>query len=231
MICSVETIADRVRRLREARGWDQSELARRVSSIASRKVAAQSIQQLEAGDVSRPRYLPELATALGTSLEYLLTGEGPSQLPNAKELPLTLPRKIPIINYIQAGHPKEVVDDYMAGAGMGEVSLYGEAAERYSRYTFALEVDGDSMLPEFRPGDVVIVDPDVVPNPGNIVVAKLDTEDRATLKKYRARGFDAQGEPIFELVPLNDDYPTITVNAGNPGRVVGTVVEHHRKLR
>jgi hypothetical protein len=36
---------------------------------------------------------------------------------------------------------------------------------------------------------------------------------------------------VFELVPLNDDYPTLMVDATNPGRLIALVIEHHRKMR
>ncbi len=67
--------------------------------------------------------------------------------------------------------------------------------------------------------------------PGDIVVAKLDGETAATLRKYHSCGEDAAGQPLFELVPLHADYPTVMVDATNPGRLIGPVFEHHRKLR
>jgi len=68
-------------------------------------------------------------------------------------------------------------------------------------------------------------------HPGDIVVAKLEREESATLKKYRSRGNDSEGNEVFELVPLNDDYPTLVVNRSNPGHLIGPVVEHRRKLK
>ena len=99
-----------------------------------------------------------------------------------------------------------------------------------SSNAFALRIKGDSMLPEFREGDTVIIDPAVAPRPGDYVVAK-NGESEATFKKYRPRGVNELGQQVFELVPLNDDYPTLTVDATNPGRLVAPVIEHRRKLR
>jgi SOS-response transcriptional repressor LexA len=175
--------------------------------------------------------LLNLARVLKVSAGWLAAGEEGIPPPNLREISLTLPRTIPVISYGQATEPQKAVDSYLAGAEMQEVNLYGEAAERYGRSAFALRVEGEAMLPDFRPGDIVIVDPDVAPNPGNIVVAKLAHLPDVVLKKYRARGTDPDGSVIFELVPLNDDYSTVTVNATHPGRIIGTVVEHHRKLR
>ena len=87
------------------------------------------------------------------------------------------------------------------------------------------------MAPEFKPGDYIVVDPDMPAEPGDLVVAKLDRDDAAILRKYHSRGEDAAGHPVFELVPLNDDYPTVTVDATNPGRLIAPAFEHHRKVR
>lgn len=114
---------------------------------------------------------------------------------------------------------------------MAFVGVDAATATELSRVAFALQIEGDSMMPEFQAGDIIIVDPEVAPMPGDYVVAKLDNEQTATFKKYRSRGTDATGFECFELVPLNDDYATVTVSASNPGRVIGTMIEHRRKRR
>lgn len=139
-------------------------------------------------------------------------------------------RTIPIISYIQAGEPKEVVDAYAAGNGE-TITVEGAVVDNLGVHAFALEIQGDSMLPDFRPGEVVVVDPDAPVRPGDIVVAKLDRDEKATLKKYRERGVDAKGWPIIELKPLNDDYAPVVMDADNPGKIIGPVVEHRRRLR
>jgi len=87
------------------------------------------------------------------------------------------------------------------------------------------------MLPEFHEGDKIVIDPEVAPQPGDLVIAKLDGDDEATFKKYRPRGVDSTGAPVIELVPLNDDWPTLTITADKPGRIMGTMVEHRRYRR
>jgi transcriptional regulator with XRE-family HTH domain len=63
-------LGERVRQLRMQKGWSQSELAARLPHVKQ-----QSIDQLEQGKVERPRFLPELADVLQTSVQWLLTGE------------------------------------------------------------------------------------------------------------------------------------------------------------
>jgi len=105
--------------------------------------------------------------------------------------------------------------------------------------TFALEIRGDSMMPppgsgeeSFNEGDRIIVDCNVTPLPGDFVVAKNGPDGEhgkhaATFKKYRPRGMDEQGREVFELVPLNPDYPTMRSDRQRID-IIGVMVEHRR---
>ncbi|CAI0838292.1 Peptidase S24-like [Serratia quinivorans] len=85
------------------------------------------------------------------------------------------------------------------------------------------------MEPEFKEGDLIIVDPELNPLPGDYVVAK-NGEHEATFKKYRARGVTQDGQDVFELVPLNPDYPTKS-SLTEHIEIIGVLVEHRRLLR
>lgn len=133
--------------------------------------------------------------------------------------------KVPLLSYVQAGNWK----------GVGESFHPHDADELLmtdldlSDAAFALEIKGDSMLPEFRPGDRVIIEPAISPQPGDYVVAK-NGEEEATFKKYRPRGVNERGEMIFELVPLNEDYPSMRSDV-TPIRIIGVMVEHRKYRR
>jgi SOS-response transcriptional repressor LexA len=131
-------------------------------------------------------------------------------------------RRIPLVNYVQAGMWTEIMDGFQADE-------YVLTFKDYSDGAFALEIKGDSMLPDFRPGDRILVDPDISPHPGDFVVAKNGGEE-ATFKKYRLRGINEDGQEVIELVPLNPDFPTMRSDI-TPFRIIGTVIEHHRNLR
>jgi transcriptional regulator with XRE-family HTH domain len=66
---NLNTIGERVKWMRKAKGWNQPELAQRCG------VTYQNIQNLETGKTSLPRYLRELANSLETTIEYLMNGE------------------------------------------------------------------------------------------------------------------------------------------------------------
>lgn len=131
-------------------------------------------------------------------------------------------RQIPLISCVQAGMWTEVADSYAPGDAaewlLTDLDLSG--------YAFALEIKGESMLPDFRPGDRVIIDPEIAPSPGDFVVAKNGSNE-ATFKKYRPRGVNEHGDQVFELVPLNPDYETMRSDY-TPIIIIGTMVEHRR---
>jgi SOS-response transcriptional repressor LexA len=132
--------------------------------------------------------------------------------------------KVPLVNYVQAGILREIDD----GPWSGDDAEFLVTDLALSKSAFALQIKGDSMLPDFREGDRVIIDPEISPQPGDFVVAK-NCGDEATFKKYRPRGINHDGTEIFELVPLNSDYPSLRSDVVKL-IVIGTMVEH-RKYR
>ncbi|RZG47077.1 S24 family peptidase [Acinetobacter wuhouensis] len=129
---------------------------------------------------------------------------------------------VPLISFVQAGSFKEAV----INAQEEFVATY---AGNLSNDAFALEIVGDSMSPEFKPKDKIIVDPQVSPLPGDYVIAQ-NGEDEATFKKYKPRGFDESGREYFELVPINENYPTLDSRFQNI-KIIATVIDHIRALR
>nr|1SQ8_A Chain A, dh434 [Phage 434] len=61
-------MGERIRARRIQLGLNQAELAQKVG------VDQQAIEQLENGKAKRPRFLPELARALGVAVDWLLNG-------------------------------------------------------------------------------------------------------------------------------------------------------------
>lgn len=141
---------------------------------------------------------------------------------NAEFAALSGVMSVPVISYVQAGMWTEIINSFQPG----DASDWLMTSNRHSRETFVLTVRGNSMEPDFKEGDVVIIDPRVKPRPGSFVVAKNGREE-ATFKKYRPRSIDVLGNEVFELVPLNDDYPTMR-SSDQPIEIIGTMVEHRR---
>lgn len=210
----VMNVGDNIRRLRKARGWTILELANRIDSDVG------NISRLERGKQGySDEMLRKIAHALGCAVADLFSGTQGGA--NVAPAPLGT-RRIPLVSYVQAGHMTEAVDPY----ALGDADEWMLTDLDLSSNAFALRIKGDSMLPEFREGDTVIIDPGVLPLPGDYVVAK-NGENEATFKKYRPRGVNEQGQQVFELVPLNEDYPSMRSDI-TPIRIIGTMVEHRR---
>jgi SOS-response transcriptional repressor LexA len=215
-------------------GGNQSEMARHIG------VSPQAVQKWLAGLAEpRGRNLEMAADYLGVTPAALKFGVSPETnaslssthvqrnrsfdenvVPAAPAL-----RPIPVISSVQAGALRDMDSPYPPGAGYA----YEYTDQDLSKWAFALDVEGLSMMPEFRPGDRIIIEPEIAPNPGDFVVARNGT-DQATFKKYRPRGIDATGNMVFELVPLNDDYATLRSDTEHL-TVIGVMTEHRKKYR
>lgn len=69
---------------------------------------------------------------------------------------------------------------------------------------FALMVLGDSMLPEFSEGDIIVIEPDGLAKDGSFVLARLKDE-------YIFRQLVRDGERWL-LRPLNSGYPDAEID-------------------
>ena len=186
-------------------------IGRKISNTRLQK----ALDELENED---PNLMPELLQDVENEVEKQLT----KNLANVQTIQDNKVRFVPIISFVQAGSFKEAV----INAQDEFVATY---ASDLGQYAFALEIVGDSMYPEFKPGDRIIVDPDTQPLPGDFVIAQNDGEE-ATFKKYKPRGFDANGREYFELIPINENYPKLDSRFQDI-KIIATVIDHIRSLR
>lgn len=218
--CSMRTgtgnpaVGAEIRRRRKALGMTLEELAHATGGNDG------NLSKIERGLLGYgDETIQKIAKALGCSVSDLFSGAETGG--NVTAVPIGT-RRIPLISCVQAGAMTEAVDPY----AVGDASDWLLTDLELSQNAFALRIKGDSMLPEFREGDTVIIDPAVPPVPGDYVVAK-NCENEATFKKYRPRGLNEHGQQVFELVPLNEDYPSMRSDL-TPIRIIGTMVEHRR---
>ncbi|EGT5704853.1 helix-turn-helix domain-containing protein [Cronobacter sakazakii] len=211
-----ETVGMRIRKRRKELRLTQVSLGSKVG------VKGGAISQWE-DDKTNPKgdNLISLARALQCAPEYILYGEDSASnvVPAAPDT-----RLLPILSYVQAGEwtAESTIRDLEGNIEYLQTNL------ELSDAAFTLIIKGSSMEPDFNEGDAVVIDPNVYPLPGDFVVAK-NGEEEALFKKYRPRGI-IDGQEVFELVPLNDDYPTIRSDSV-PIRIVGTMMEHRKYRR
>lgn len=216
-------LSDRIREAVAHSGKSQAQIA------AETKKSPGAVSQWLDGRIKglRADTAEALERATGYKAAWLVTGKGPKFVLDKNNISAAQigTIQIPLISYVSAGHWTGAVDAFQPNDAHDWLVTDLEISEN----AFALEIKGDSMLPEFKPGDRVIIDPGISPQPGDFVVAK-NGHDEATFKKYRPRGMDASGNLVFELVPLNEDYPTMRSDVA-PINIVGTMVEHRKYRR
>ena len=127
--------------------------------------------------------------------------------------------RIPILGRIAAGQPVWADQDL---EGFLDSDLLPPPDD-----TFVLRVEGDSMTGDgIHPGDYVFVRRQSTADPGQIVVALLDSE--ATVKR-----FERAPDGTVRLVPSNPAYAPIEVRPGDAVRfeVLGVAVAVFRRLQ
>lgn len=176
-----KAFGQRVAERREQLEMSQEDLAKKVG------MRQQGIASIESGKVSRPRLLPEMAEALKADLDWLLYRDGPDPEPvrspkgadfASQKLPKNPHKSLdtsfseypaPNAQPAHALNAGPVIDLYgQASAGKdGEFPWSGEVIGEVMappslsgvRGAYAVQVAGDSMVPKFRSGDTVYVNP------------------------------------------------------------------------
>lgn len=159
--------------------------------------------------------LNKLADLYGVSVDYLLGSS--NTLPNN-----TL--RVPVLGSVPAGVPLEAIEDIIDWEELPQSMATG------GKEYFALEVKGDSMWPDYLPGDVVIVRKQPTCDNGEDCVVYVNGYD-ATLKQVRLNAEDHS----LTIVPRNQSYPPRTFTAEEiatlPVSIAGVVVELRRKIK
>lgn len=158
--------------------------------------------------------LTKLANLFGVTTDYLI---GISEEADDKSV------RIPVLGSVPGGIPVEAIEDIIDWEEIPQAMCAG------GKEYFALEVKGDSMWPDYLPGDVVIVRKDPCCESGDVCVVYVNGYD-ATLKQVKL-GEDGS----ITLVPKNQSYPPRTYSpeeaAALPVAICGVVVELRRKIK
>ncbi|WP_192258853.1 S24 family peptidase [Mesorhizobium caraganae] len=150
----------------------------------------------------RPRWpstesLAKIIEATGASLDEF-TGLVEGRARDASGATTAQRSAVPLLGFAQAG-AGGFFDDagYPFGQGWDLVELPARATET----SYALKVQGDSMLPLYRNGDVLIVEPGAATRKGDRVVVKTNAGE------VMAKVLDRQTAKSILLISLNPDHP------------------------
>ncbi len=168
----MDSLGSRIRALREERGMSQSALARAA------RVSQPVIAELEAGNQSTSKKLPEIAQALGVEISELDPRFIGVTIP---PLPLfTSGTRLPVYSAAEGGNGHFIIDftpiDYLP-----RPQMFDDVSDAY-----AILITGDSMAPAFEPGDHALVHPRLPPIRGaDVILYELNGEGeaKATVKR------------------------------------------------
>lgn len=195
---------------RKATGLTQAEVA------ASIGITQNAYSYWENGKVKIDHEsLAKLSKLFGVTIDYLM---GISEQPQDNIV------KIPVLGTIPAGIPLEAIEDIIDYEEIPQSFLSG------GKEYFALAVKGDSMWPDYLPGDVVIVRKQPICNSGDDCIVYVNGYD-ATLKQLKFNNEDHS----LTLIPRNQSYPPRTYTQEEiqalPVTIAGVVVELRRKIK
>lgn len=132
----------------------------------------------------------------------------------------TLINRIPVLGTVPAGIPIEAIEN---------IEEYIDIYPRFVKHgeLFALRVQGDSMEPDLRNGDIVVIEKQVFVDNGDIAVVRVNSED-VTLKRVK---LTTKG---LMLIPSNPAYDPVFFDSDQvatlPVTIIGKVIELRRRL-
>jgi len=195
--------------LRKSKGMTQVEVAKYIGiGQSGYSDWERGVTKIDSSSLSK------LAALFSVSTDYILGGDTKPRLENIK---------IPVLGSVPAGIPLEAIEDIKDWEEIPQSMCSGD------KEYFALQVQGDSMWPDYLPGDVVIVQKTPSCASGDDCVVYVNGYD-ATLKQVK---LGADGS--VSLVPRNQSYPPRTYNQEEvtslPITIAGVVVELRRKVK
>jgi len=114
--------------------------------------------------------------------------------------------QVPLINHVAAGYPSDFTDlEYPARVA----DQYVPCPEIDDPHAFAARVCGDSMLPDYRDGDIVIFSPAADVADGCDCFLRLAPDHETTFKRVF---FDSGDDSQVRIQPLNPEFPSAIVD-------------------
>ena len=189
----IMSFSERLRIARQSRGLTQQQLAELIG------VSRSTVAMWETGE-HQPDLdtVSKLATILKVSVDFLLgKTEDPTPLEQRlKDQPWYVElRPIPVYNGANAGDIGTFPDDRNI---VMWISVPKKGPGKYG-----VIVHGDSMEPDIKDGDIVVIDPDVAIDNGSKVIVIIDGQ--AYVKKIYFQN------NVIVLQSLNSRYPPITI--------------------
>lgn len=211
---------------------DRIRYARKRADLSQRAVGEalgitpQAVNQWERGrtEPTDQMRLYELAKLTGVSPLWLLLGVGLPEPAAAATVDVQFGvaggRQVPVID------PADAAKDLTEAIAVA--TTFAAAEFPCGNKAFRFVVWNRANAPEYRIGDAVIIDPDVPPEPTDMVLAALGAEARPVFGELRFER-PAAGDAVRVIQPLNGAWPGEQMSPSD--RVIGVMTEHVRPRR
>jgi phage repressor protein C with HTH and peptisase S24 domain len=146
------------------------------------------------------KILKATGTSISDFMDMVETEHGSTDFPTGSYQQTAAQNSVPLIGFAQAGVGGFFDDGgFPVGQGWEEISPPTGASEN----AYALKVSGDSMMPLYREGDIIIVDPTAQVRKGDRVVAKTREGE------VFAKTLERKTSKVIELLSLNPEHDTL----------------------
>ncbi|WP_415872119.1 LexA family protein [Acinetobacter pittii] len=215
----METLGTRLKNLRKSKKLTQQQIADAIGVSKTSVIYWEKDENLPKHDS-----LMALAQILGVTSDYLLYGKENDSLDRNVTVPFPIAgRLVPVISWVQAG----------TWTTADSVPLETQFKEwlppnpKCGKNGYGLIVVGESMSPDFRPGDKIYVNPDFQITDlktGDLVIVACIDETEATFKKLIV---ESNG---MYLEPLNPKWHERIIELREGCKLVGKVVGLYRDV-
>lgn len=230
-LVAMETIGQRLKRLRTAKGWSQAKLARE-SGLSSQG----AIGNIESDARGYGESIVDIATALETNPDYLrLQSDDDSPSGGRLQASASIAKvsgtaddtveamrpmgAVPLISWVQAGSWSDLADPFQPGDADEWLPCPVKAGDG----AYCLRVRGPSMHNpggrySYAPGSIIFVDPSREAKPGDRVIVRLEDQQEATFKQL----LEEDGRKLLKA--LNPDWKPQYIEINGNATITGVVI-------
>lgn len=209
-------IGRRIVEARKAKGLTLKELGERAGGLKQTRLTNWEQGTRTPG----PEEIKQLAEALEVSPAFLMCLSDEMGVKREK----SHSRLIPLLDSRQACEAKFHASSEAFG-DIVYISVSTSILPELSLDAFALKAMDDSMTPEIRVNDVLVVDPAVFPEPGDFVAVKISSKPETIICQYKKLSYTSTE---FELLTLNENWPNIKLSDGVEVLIIGVLVQNLR---
>lgn len=157
-----------------------------------------------------PREIKQLSEALEVDAAYLMCLSDEANIPVISDSPV----KIPLLDSAQISSSQCISDDYPY------IPVNPLLSSHLGEDAFAFRMSDISMEPELKEDDILLINQEAKPNPGDLVLAHIQNEKILVVRKFRQVSLSGDE---FLLLPLNENWASIRVDKDSEVAVLGIV--------